>query len=41
MAERAVLRPPIDAVFRFEALPEAHARADTGRKRGSLVVTAG
>lgn len=40
LAHRGVLRPPIDAVFPFESLPEAHARADTGRKRGSLVVRA-
>lgn len=38
LAHRDILRPPIDAVFPFEALPAAHARADTGRKRGSLVV---
>lgn len=38
LAERGLFRPPIDSVYPFEALPEAHARADTGRKRGSLVV---
>jgi NADPH:quinone reductase-like Zn-dependent oxidoreductase len=41
LAHRGQFRPPIDAVFPFEALPAAHARADTGRKRGSLVVMAG
>jgi NADPH:quinone reductase-like Zn-dependent oxidoreductase len=41
LAERGAFRPPIDAVFPFDALPAAHARADTGRKRGSLVVMAG
>ncbi len=38
LARCGLFRPPIDAVFSFDALPEAHARADTGRKRGSLVV---
>lgn len=38
LAARGLFRPPIDAVFPFDALPAAHARADTGRKRGSLVV---
>jgi NADPH:quinone reductase-like Zn-dependent oxidoreductase len=38
LAQRGAFRPPIDAVFPFEDLPAAHARADTGRKRGSLVV---
>ena len=38
LAARGIFRPPVDAVFDFEALPSAHARADTGRKRGSLVV---
>jgi NADPH:quinone reductase-like Zn-dependent oxidoreductase len=41
LAQRGIFRPPIDAIFPFEALPEAHARADTGRKRGSVVVSAG
>jgi len=41
LADRGIFRPPIDAVFPFEALPAAHARADTGRKRGSAVVVAG
>lgn len=30
--------PLVDSVFAFEALPEAHARVDTGHKRGSVVV---
>lgn len=32
-------RPLIDSVLPFNDLPCAHARADTGRKRGSVVVT--
>ncbi len=40
LAHRGIFRPPIDAVFPFEALPDAHTRADTGRKRGSVVVMA-
>ncbi len=39
LAARGLVRPPVEAVYPFEALPAAHARADTGRKRGSLVVT--
>jgi NADPH:quinone reductase-like Zn-dependent oxidoreductase len=31
-------RPLIDRVLPFAALPEAHARADSGRKQGSVVV---
>lgn len=38
LAEAGVLRPLIDARFGFEALPEAHARAGSGRKRGCVVV---
>lgn len=30
--------PLLDSVFAFEALPEAHARVDTGHKHGSVVV---
>lgn len=33
--------PLVDGVLPFARLPEAHARADTGRKRGSVVVTLG
>lgn len=38
LAAHGLFRPPVDSIYPFEALPEAHARADTGRKRGSLVV---
>jgi NADPH:quinone reductase-like Zn-dependent oxidoreductase len=31
--------PPIDAVFPFARIAEAHARVDTGRKAGAVVVT--
>jgi NADPH:quinone reductase-like Zn-dependent oxidoreductase len=41
LAGSGVFLPPIDAVFSFEDLPAAHARADSGRKRGSVVVMAG
>lgn len=40
LVQSGVFRPPIDAAFAFEDLPAAHARADSGRKRGSLVVMA-
>ncbi len=39
LAVRGAFRPPVDGVYPFADLPAAHARADTGRKRGSLVVT--
>jgi NADPH:quinone reductase-like Zn-dependent oxidoreductase len=39
LAAQGAFRPPIDGVYPFADLPAAHARADTGRKRGSLVVT--
>lgn len=38
LAARGLFRPPIDSVYPFAQLPKAHERADTGRKRGSLVV---
>jgi len=38
LCTQAVLRPLIDSVFPFENLPAAHARVDTGRKRGAVVV---
>jgi NADPH:quinone reductase-like Zn-dependent oxidoreductase len=38
LAVEGRFQPLIDCVVPFEALAEAHARADTGRKRGSLVV---
>ena len=31
-------QPVIDSIFSFENLPDAHARADTGRKRGNVIV---
>jgi NADPH:quinone reductase-like Zn-dependent oxidoreductase len=34
-----VLKPVVDKVYGFSALPEAHARTETGRKRGSVVVS--
>ena len=38
MAVSGTFRPLIDSVLPFARMPEAHARADTGRKRGSVVV---
>lgn len=38
-AEVGILRPVIDQTYPFDALPVAHARVDSGRKRGSVVVT--
>jgi NADPH:quinone reductase-like Zn-dependent oxidoreductase len=38
LATTGAYRPLIDSVFRFGAMPEAHMRVDTGRKRGSVVV---
>ena len=38
LAARGLFRPPVECIYPFEALPDAHARADTGRKRGSLVI---
>lgn len=35
------LRPVIDAVLPIEQIVQAHARVDTGRKRGSVVLTHG
>ena len=39
MAEAGTLRPVIDSIHAFADLPAAHARAETGRKRGSVVVS--
>jgi NADPH:quinone reductase-like Zn-dependent oxidoreductase len=39
LAEEGALRPVIDSTYSFSQLPQAHARADTGRKRGSVVVS--
>jgi NADPH:quinone reductase-like Zn-dependent oxidoreductase len=35
------LRPVIDGRYPFPAIAEAHARAESRRKRGSVVVTIG
>lgn len=40
MASAGAFTPVIDSVYRFDQMPEAHARTDTGRKRGSVVVIA-
>ena len=39
LAEAGVLRPTIDSVFGFEDLPLAHARVDSGQKRGCVLVS--
>jgi NADPH:quinone reductase-like Zn-dependent oxidoreductase len=39
MAEAGWYRPVIDQIFPLERIAEAHARVETGRKRGSVVVT--
>ena len=39
LAEAGVLKPVIDKTFTFAQMREAHAYAETGRKRGSVVVT--
>lgn len=41
LAGSGALRPVIDRSFAFADLPAAHAFVDTGRKRGSVVVTLG
>jgi len=38
LAERGAYSPPIDSVFPFADMPAAHARVDSHRKRGSVVV---
>ena len=38
LAEAGALKPVIDSVHSFANLPDAHARVDSGRKRGSVVV---
>ena len=38
LAEAGVLKPVIDRMFSFAELQQAHALADSGRKRGSIVV---
>jgi NADPH:quinone reductase-like Zn-dependent oxidoreductase len=39
LAEAGVLKPVIDTTFPLERIAEAHALVDSGRKRGSVVVT--
>lgn len=39
LAAAGVLKPVVDSVVDFARLPDAHARVDTGRKRGSVVVS--
>lgn len=39
LAARGIIRPVIDKTYRFEDIAEAHRHVDTGRKRGSVVVT--
>jgi NADPH:quinone reductase-like Zn-dependent oxidoreductase len=39
LAEAGVFRPVIDAVYDFSQMREAHARVDTNRKRGGVVVS--
>jgi NADPH:quinone reductase-like Zn-dependent oxidoreductase len=39
LAERGVLKPVIDGCYPLARIAEAHARVDSGRKRGSVVIT--
>jgi NADPH:quinone reductase-like Zn-dependent oxidoreductase len=39
LAERGELEPVIDRTYRFEEIVEAHRYVDTGRKKGSVVIT--
>jgi NADPH:quinone reductase-like Zn-dependent oxidoreductase len=39
LAEAAAYTPVIDRCFAFEQIADAHARVDSGHKRGSVVVT--
>jgi NADPH:quinone reductase-like Zn-dependent oxidoreductase len=39
LAEAGALKPLIDRRYRFTQMPEAHAYVETGRKRGSVVVS--
>lgn len=41
LAQRGALRAVVDGVLPFERIAEAHARVDSGRKRGSLILTLG
>jgi NADPH:quinone reductase-like Zn-dependent oxidoreductase len=39
LADAGVLKPVIDSTYPFARIADAHARVDTGHKRGSVVVT--
>ena len=39
LAASGALRPVIDTIYDFAQVPDAHAHVDTGRKRGSIVVS--
>jgi NADPH:quinone reductase-like Zn-dependent oxidoreductase len=39
LAEQGALKPTIDSTYPFEKIADAHARVDTGRKVGAVVVT--
>lgn len=39
LATAGIVKPVIDKVYGFQEMPAAHARVDTGRKRGNVVVT--
>jgi NADPH:quinone reductase-like Zn-dependent oxidoreductase len=39
LAESGAFKPLIDRVFPFSRIVDAHAYVDTGRKKGSVVVT--
>jgi NADPH:quinone reductase-like Zn-dependent oxidoreductase len=38
LCKQGLFTPLIDRILPFEALPTGHARADTGRKRGAIVI---
>lgn len=38
LAQSGALKPVIDQIFNFSQMPEAHARTDSGHKRGNVVV---
>ena len=39
LAGMGMLKPVIDTIYPFARLPDAHARVETGRKRGSVIVS--
>ena len=41
LAESGTLRPVIDRTYPLDEVVEAHRYVDTGRKRGSVVLTLG